>query len=152
MQQETICPFILFKSKRDLHHEWTEDGPENAIFATSPSVWMETEQLIQWFQDFIKHIREIRKLEGPIILTFDGHKSHISIDLIELALANSIRLNLLPPHSSHEFQPLDVGVFGPAKVAMKKIVTQFYVTTGFRKITKAHFTHLMRLLCCDKRI
>ena len=39
-----------------------------------------------------------------------------------------------------------IPVFGPAKVAMKKIVTQFYVTTRFSKITKAHFTHLMSLL------
>jgi hypothetical protein len=139
-------PFILFKSKRDLHKEWTENGPENAIYATSPSGWMETEQFIQWFKEFVKHVREIRKLEGPIILCFDGHKSHISIDLIDLALANNIRLNLLPPHSSHEYQPMDVGVFGPAKVAMKKIVTQFYVNTRFSKITKAHFTHLMSLL------
>jgi hypothetical protein len=107
---------------------------------------METEQFIQWFKEFIKHVREIRKLEGPIILCFDGHKSHISNELIDLALANNIRLNLLPPHSSHEWQPMDVGVFGPAKDAMKKIVTQFYVTTRCNKITKAHFTHLMSLL------
>ncbi len=31
---------------------------------------------------------------------------------------NNIILFLLPPHSSHLLQPLDIGVFGPVKSAM----------------------------------
>ena len=45
----------------------------------------------------------------------DNHESHISIPLIELAIANNVCLLGLPPHTTHILQPLDVGVFGPLK-------------------------------------
>ena len=31
---------------------------------------------------------------------------------------NNIILMILPPHSSHLTQPLDIGIFGPLKTAM----------------------------------
>ena len=84
-----------------------EDGPEDAVYATSKSGWMETEQFFHWFQDvFVKNSRP--KLEGPIVLYLDGHLSHISIEVIDLAISNDIHLICLPPHTSNVLQPLDV--------------------------------------------
>ena len=44
---------------------------------------------------------------------FDGHKSHISVDLITWAQNYNIIMYVLPAHTSHVLQPLDVGCYGP---------------------------------------
>jgi hypothetical protein len=138
--------FILYKAKTELHLEWTEDGPPNAGYATSPSGWMEGPQFLEWFKMFVNHVRVERKLIGPIILFFDGHASHTSLEIIDLAIEQNIRLKCLMPHSSHGHQPMDVGVYHQAKVCMRKIVAQFYTTTRWSKITKSHFARLFGLL------
>ncbi|KIJ50042.1 hypothetical protein M422DRAFT_125614, partial [Sphaerobolus stellatus SS14] len=49
----------------------------------------------------------------PIILISDGHLSHETPEMHILAFNNDIILYVLPPHTTHKLQPLDVGVFGP---------------------------------------
>ena len=41
----------------------------------------------------------------------DGHDSHITASWIAHCMKNNVILMVLPPHSSHLTQPLDVGVF-----------------------------------------
>lgn len=45
----------------------------------------------------------------------DNHESHLSIELIDLAIARNVDLFCLPPHTTHILQPLDVGCFKPLK-------------------------------------
>jgi hypothetical protein len=49
----------------------------------------------------------------PILLIYDGHRSHEKYELLHLAKEHNIILFSLPPHTTHMLQPLDVGVFGP---------------------------------------
>ena len=50
-----------------------------------------------------------------VLIIFDNHESHISIDSINLAKGNGIVLLIFPPHTSHKLQPLDRTVYGPFK-------------------------------------
>ena len=52
-----------------------------------------------------------------VLVIKDGHSSHISIDVIQLARDNGIHLLCLPAHTIyiHLLQPLDVGVFKSLK-------------------------------------
>ena len=74
-----------------------------------------------------------------MLLIFDGHHSHISLELIELARENNIHLLCLPPHTTHLLQPLDVGVFGPLKQAWKKILKEHQIETCACTVTKEDF-------------
>ena len=56
----------------------------------------------------------------PTLVLYDGHRSHISLTLTEWAKAHNVVLFVLPPHTSHLTQPLDVGVFGPFKAMYNK--------------------------------
>ena len=72
------------------------------------------------FQNYIKnhfarHAGITRGNQEPLLLLFDGHRSHISLTLQSWAKERNIILFVLPPHTSHVTQPLDVGVFGPLK-------------------------------------
>ena len=50
-----------------------------------------------------------------VILFFDGHYSHINLDVINVARKYNIILVTLPPNTTHALQPLDIGVFAPMK-------------------------------------
>jgi hypothetical protein len=73
---------------------------------------------------------------GPVLVLYDGHKSHISLGLIEWAKNNNIVLFVLPPHCSHLLQPLDVGCFGPFEVAWNSACHSFPRVSGGKVITR----------------
>ena len=68
------------------------------------------------FRTYIKDhfLKYVQGREGQFILVlYDRHKSHISLDLIDWARENNIILFVLPPHCLHILQPMDAGCFGP---------------------------------------
>lgn len=52
------------------------------------------------------------------LLIMDGHGSHITANVIAYCTEHAIDLLILPPHTSHVLQPLDVSVFSPLKRAL----------------------------------
>lgn len=52
-----------------------------------------------------------------ILLTFDGHHSHETPEMLAAAFEHNILLYCLLPKTTHKLQPLDVGVFGPLQTA-----------------------------------
>ena len=50
-----------------------------------------------------------------MLVLFDGHKSHVNLALHEWGRENNVIFFVLPPHTSHLLQPLDVGCFAPLK-------------------------------------
>ena len=51
-------------------------------------------------------------------MIMDGHSSHITADIIAFCIKHFIDLLILPPHSSHILQPLDISMFAPLKRAL----------------------------------
>ena len=91
------------------------------LFACSKSGWITQELFLEWFRFFVASIPPTR----PVLLIFDGHSSHISLDLIQLAQEHDIHLLCLPSHTSHLLQPLDVGVFKALKSAFNKACKKY---------------------------
>ena len=48
-------------------------------------------------------------------MIYDGHASHVSLDIMKWAIEHNIILFVLPLHAPHALQPLDVGCFAPFK-------------------------------------
>ena len=72
------------------------------------------------------------------LLICDGHDSHITGQYIGHCMDHDIILMILPPHSSHLTQPLDVGVFGPLKKYMSAEIEPL-VRTGVNRIQKVEW-------------
>ena len=51
-----------------------------------------------------------------MILLLDNHSSHLNYDALCYAKEHHIHLLTIPPHGSHQLQPLDVGYFAPFKL------------------------------------
>lgn len=104
---EKTPPMIVFKGK-NVWDQWTttEDYPGTAYAATSNG-WMETPVFEAYFEKvFLKTVGEKR----PILLLYDGHATHVGINLIKKAREANITILKIPPHTSHLLQPLDLAV------------------------------------------
>jgi DDE superfamily endonuclease len=73
------------------------------------------------------------------MLICDGHDSHITGDFIEHCMNHKIHIMILPPHSSHLTQPLDVGVFGALKKVMASKLEPI-LRTGISCLQKVEWT------------
>ena len=78
-----------------------------------------------------------------MLLIQDGHGSHVSIDLIELARANDVHLLCLPSHTTHILQPLDVGVFKSFKSHFSKACSRYLANNPGRVITNDKLAYLV---------
>ena len=88
---------------------------------------------------FIPSIRE-----GPVLLIYDGHSSHIGIQVIKLVIKNKIHLLRSPSHTTHLLQPLDVGVYGPIRTAWVQILVEFSYSHIGKALTKEGFPALLK--------
>src|SRR5258708_16796004 len=61
----------------------------------------------------------------PILLIWDGHRSHCTSILLLKAYEHNILILRLPPHCTHKLQPLDVGVFGPLQAKFADVTDEF---------------------------
>ncbi|XP_071095494.1 uncharacterized protein [Haliotis cracherodii] len=78
----------------------------------SETGWSNTDIFQRWLTG---HFVKYAKVGGDkkTLLLYDGHRSHITPHLIDYAVDQGIILFVLPPHTSHVLQPMDVGCFGP---------------------------------------
>ena len=83
-------------------------------------------------------------LEGSKLLIFDGHNSHLSTQIVDLAVKNDIELLCLPVHTSIILQPLDVGVFKAVKGAWRKCLREYYDESRYSNVDKRVFPGLLR--------
>ena len=117
-----IPPFFAFAGKRMIPDLMAGASPGAAGTMTETG-WSNSEVFRKYLQDhFVKFIPE-RDPDQHLLLLPDGHKSHISVDLLDWAKAKNIILFILPAHTSHILQPLDVSCYGPYKTYTMLSVT-----------------------------
>ena len=76
----------------------TNGGPLGTRYAVSSNSWMTTSAYIDWLRNML-----LPSLpdERPILLILDGHSSHVSYEVRQLAISNGVHMLKLPPHLQH---------------------------------------------------
>ena len=74
--------------------------------------WVDSELFRGWLMD---HFLQYAVAARPLLLVLDGHSSHYQPELVQYAKEKDVILFCLPPHTTHESQPLDISVFKPLK-------------------------------------
>lgn len=125
-----LPPLIVFKGAAVQARWVTENAVEGTLYAASTNGWMEEAQFYYWFKDcFLVHVNKIRETTGmpeqTAVLLYDGHKSHISVRIVQEAIENKICLVKLPSHLTDKLQPLDKTVFGPFKAQWDKQLVDY---------------------------
>lgn len=138
---EKMPPLIIYKGK-NLWDKWVpKTGAfKNTAYTSTPKGWMTADVFYKWFQEqFLVFVGDSR----PVILIFDGHTSHITPQLMSLALENNINIQKLPAHTSHILQPLDVSCFRALKVKWDKNLSTWQRMHVGQRPSKENFAKLL---------
>ena len=106
-----FSPYFVFAGSKLRDNVLANATPGTAA-TTSKSGWSNSDVFRTFLKDhFVKYAKPTAA--EPVLLIYDGHKSHVNIGIADWAIENNIRLFVLPAHTSHFLQPLDVACFGP---------------------------------------
>lgn len=111
-----------------------------------PSGWMQIEIFTPtWIDHFIKYAKPSE--ERPILLILDGHATHVkNLELTEVQKKNMCIFLVLPPHTSHRLQPLDVSLMFPLSAYYEQTVKS-WLSNNSGKVVTAQFKMWVCYLC-----
>jgi len=135
---QVILPTVIFEAK-NVNHAWTNNELPGMSYGCSDSGWITTELFESWLcEHFLKHAVS----ERPSLLLLDGHSTHYQPQFVRFAGENQVFLLCLPPHTTHEAQPLDCTVFSPLKVWWRTVCHEYFQANAGKVITKFNFVSL----------
>lgn len=136
-----LPPALIYKGDSGtLQDTWVEDISPNdeAFFATSTKGWSCDILGLNWLERVFQRFTRQKAGNRRRLLVVDGHSSHVNLKFIDRCDNLRILLLVLPPHSTHRLQPLDVSLFAP--------LATFY-TNGLNR----PIFHSLGMICMSKR-
>lgn len=115
----TLPPVMIFPRVHFKQH-MINNAPFGTLGLATKNGWMNGELFVKSIKHFITHTNS--SIDNPSLLILDNHESHMCIQALNLAKDNGVTVLTIPPHSTGKMQPLDVGIFGPFKIAYNKAV------------------------------
>ena len=88
-----VLAMILFKRK-NMNHRHMKGAPPGFFGTTSDSGWMDAQLFVKYMTHFIAHTMPSEN--HPLLVVFDGHRSHTSLEVVELARQHHVILLTLP--------------------------------------------------------
>jgi hypothetical protein len=142
-----LPPGLLYESANNtIQSSWVEEikpGVHDVLVSSSPSGWINNELGLAWLQQVFDRFTKAKARRKYRLLILDGHGSHVTMDFINYCDQNKILLAILPPHSTHTLQPLDLVMFKPLSTAYsKELTTHLHSGQGLSPIKKSDFFHL----------
>ena len=135
---QAMPPFIIFEGKQ-LNYLWTCGEVPGTRYGVSDSGWTNKSLFYGWLvEHFLVHAVQGR----PLLLLVDGHSSHFDPEAIRFAKDHSVIIFCLPPHTTHEAQPLDISFFGPLKTNWGHVCHDFIQSSPGKVVTKLNFSEL----------
>ncbi|CAH1965849.1 unnamed protein product [Acanthoscelides obtectus] len=128
-----VPPMIIFARKR-MKEELKDVAPPGTAFYCNESGWMKLEVFSVWFDHFLAFVKPFQ--EDPALLILDGHLSHTkNLSVIEKARNNFVNILCLPPHTTHNLQPLDVSFMYPLNHYHDKALEKWLTNLPGRIVT-----------------
>lgn len=131
-----------------MQESWLQDfehSSEVAFFASTENGWSCDALGLHWLQRVFDQYTKQKAGRNYRLLILDGHNSHINLKFIDYADRNRILIAVLPPHSTHRLQPLDVGLFSALSAYYTQGCDQLMaIGHGLIHLTKRNFWLLFR--------
>lgn len=142
----TTPPALIYQGKSgDLQDTWMHDlhEGEEAYFTSAENGWSCDALGLAWLRRFDQNTRH--KSSRRRLLIVDGHSSHVNWGFVSCADELRILLLILPPHTTHRLQPLDVGLFSPLSQAYSTELQNYtHGGQGWVSMTKRMFWTLFK--------
>ena len=111
---KSIESYIIVKGEVMKEKLFDNDIDDNTWLAVTPTGFTNDRNTFRWLEHFDRRTRENIRNRWRL-LVMDGHSSHLSDHFKYYCWTHRIIPFLLPSHSTHLLQPLDVGVFSAMK-------------------------------------
>ena len=135
---QCLPPMVIWDRKQ-LRPELTIGEVPGTIYGLSGKGWMDQHLFEKWFKrHFLRYAPPVR----PLLILLDGHTSHYSPEAITMAAEEQVLLFVLPPNTTHLSQPLDKGIFGPLKMAWRKVCHDYMASNPGQIIHRYIFSKL----------
>ena len=81
--------------------------------------------------------------DGPCLVIMDGFGCHQTTDFLELLDEENIIYRFIPPHTSDQLQPLDLGIFANQKRCQSNITVDSTLNRQTRQVIKMYDSYRM---------
>jgi len=147
---DKMPPLIIMTGKNVMEKWTTCQEIAGTIYTASENGWITRAIYTQWFIEFfVPHVNSRRgtRADGtlePVLYIFDGHDSHLSLEIALLAEAHGIDLLQMPAHTSHRLQMLDKTCYGPFHVQIGKALNAYRGLHPRERITRDKVAELIK--------
>lgn len=137
----TLPPLLIFNAMHTNTAWIPRETPSDWRFSTSTSGWTSDSHGYEWLTTVFEPTTRPTEPDSRRLLIMDGHSSHITANVIAFCMEHAIDLLILPPHTSHMLQPLDVSMFQPLKRALAT-ETDFAARLDSGRIPRTEWTSM----------
>lgn len=142
---DKVPPLIIFKGKSVLN-EWQAPPEETCpglAYAATPNGWVDSAVFERYFETiFLTFLGDAR----PALVVCDGHTTHVSLNLIRTARRENVTILILPSHTSHILQPLDISVMKSLKSGWDVHLDKRQKHNADEKLSKKDFSKILSSL------
>jgi hypothetical protein len=143
-----LPPALIYKgASGDLQDTWVEDvtASDEAFFASSANGWSSNEFGLKYLEQVFQPHTQKKAGRGRRLLIVDGHSSHVNMKFLDMCDRFKIIVMILPPHSTHRLQPLDVSCFLALATAYSQEITNImHISQGVCSMSKRMFWPLFK--------
>lgn len=100
----------------------THQLPIEVTVRANPGHNMNEKLFGDWLDTFAKDVKATAA--RPVVLILNNHDSHITEANINKAKSLHVHVFGLPKNTTSTTQPLDIGIFGPVKIAWRKLLDE----------------------------
>jgi hypothetical protein len=141
---KVLPPGLIYQSTNStIQSAWVDaiNARKHEVFVTSsPSGWSNNDVELAWLEQVFDRCTKAKARRLYRLLIVDGHGSHLTMIFLEYCHRNRILVAILPPHSTHTLQPLDVVMFKPLSGAYSSELTDYlHRSQGLVPIKKGNF-------------
>jgi len=100
---ETIPNFFIFKGKKKARNYLKKTCEKGAGIAMQPKAWMTNVLFKAWVLYFLRNLEATYGIlaSNRHLLVLDGHKSHVTLEVMKLAMGRGLNLITFPSYTSH---------------------------------------------------
>lgn len=138
---EDIPPFIIYSKAYPGGVCYKTQGPPNALYGWSESGCINSDLFKKWF---LKHFLLYAPKERPLLMIFDGNKSPVNLEVVEVARKEAVILLCLPSHCSHILQPLEAGLFALLRQRFAALIGDGCATDAHFAVSKKEFSGVFK--------
>ena len=95
---------------------------------------VDTANFVKWAHTFVEFTNDLRCNNRKVLLIYDGYRSHLSLQVLELFHLNDIIVYALPAHTSGKTQPLDTVLFSVFKQSLNRIINNITLSEEQREL------------------